>query len=111
MYYDVQTSPDGSLHVLNGYSGGEKGPTFIEPRVVSAATGKIIFDLWRTYQNYNLVFGEDGAAVLKVDNHHSGRSRVVDINFHDSEFAFRDAPHIVRPLSHLEQHISLFDVK
>ncbi|MEP6764894.1 MAG: hypothetical protein ABJB66_11310 [Gemmatimonadaceae bacterium] len=111
VYYEVKISPDGSLHVLNGYSDGEKTPTLIEPRVVLAATGKILFDLWHTYQNYHLDFCDNGNAVLNVQNNHSRRTRVVDINFRDSEFSFRDEPGVHRPLSKLEEFISLLDVK
>src|SRR3954463_4932104 len=81
VYWEIQNSPDGAFHVLNGHSEGEKSPTLIEPRVVNASTGATIFDLWHTYQNYELRFGEAGRATLVIQNLHNRKTREVILNF------------------------------
>jgi len=108
VYWEVQNSPDGAFQVLNGYSEGEKSATLIEPRMVDATSGATIFNLWHTYQNYELHFGEDRRATLKVQNLHKNKSRTVALNFREGTFAFEDEPQRLYPLSTLAAKVSLF---
>ena len=107
VYYETQASPDGSFLVYKGYSGGEKTPTIIEPRVVVALTGLVLLDLWNSYQNYELHFLNESTAMLVAQNTHNGRTRTAEVDFAARTFVFRDNPHTTHPLRNLREMISL----
>jgi hypothetical protein len=108
VYWEIKNSPDGALHILNGCSEGEKSPTLNEPRVIDATTGETVFNLWHSYQNYELHFGEPGHAVLTIQNHHKNQTRSVELNFRERTFAFQDEPRRLYSLSVLVAKSSLF---
>lgn len=108
IYYDTTTSPNGTIQVLNGHSGGEKGPVVIETKVVIAATGRVLFDLWNTYQHCRIAFAENDTAELSVTNAHDGRKRSATINFNDETFILSDGPAVSYPLTTLRKLISTF---
>ena len=109
VYHEILNSPDGTIRVLNGYSGGEKTATIIESKVIVAATGRVLFDLWNTYQNCSLQFSNaDSGADLQVANLHNGKQRDVTINFANESFAFKNNPKVWHPLSNLQALVSTF---
>ncbi|MEP6779369.1 MAG: hypothetical protein ABJC26_05720 [Gemmatimonadaceae bacterium] len=94
---------------MNGYSGGEKTATIIEPKVIVAATGRVLFDLWNTYQDCSIRFSNaDSGAELHVANTHNGQQRDVTINFANETFAFKTAPNTWHPLAKLAELVSTF---
>lgn len=109
IYHEILTSPDGSIQIFCGYSGGEKGPTIIEPKAIVAATGRVLFDLWNTYQNHTIHFVDAGSgAEMRVENTHNRREHTVDIDFANETFAFKDNPAVRHELAKLPEMISLF---
>ena len=109
VYTETLTSPDSTIKVLNGYSGGEKGATIVEPKVIVAATGRVLFDLWNTYQNCSIRFSDTGnKADLRVQNTHNGKEREVVINFTNETFAFVNNPEVWHPLARLPELVSTF---
>ncbi|MEO7999599.1 MAG: hypothetical protein ABI852_19260 [Gemmatimonadaceae bacterium] len=109
IYHETLTSPDGTILVHNGYSGGEKGPTIVEPKVVVAATGRVLFDLWKTYQHHSIVFTDAAShAEMRVHNTHNGGERIVDIDFSNETFSFKENPAARHTLAKLPDMISMF---
>jgi len=109
VYHETLTSPDGTIRVLNGYSGGEKGATIVEPKVIVAATGRVLFDLWNTYQHCSIRFSDaDSGAELHVSNTHNGQQRDVTIDFVNESFAFKNNPAVRHPLAKLAELVSTF---
>lgn len=109
VYSDMLTSPDGTIQVFNGYSGGEKGPTIIEPLIVVVATGRVLVDLWNTYQNYTTTFVDDTSlAELRAENTHHRTEQTVVIDFVNETFAFKENPAARHDLAKLPEMISLF---
>lgn len=109
VYSETLTSPDGTIRVLNGFSGGEKSATIIEPKVIVAATGRVLFDLWNTYQNCSIRFSNtDSGADLHVQNTHNGLERDVTINFANETFAFKNDQAVWYPLGKLPELVSTF---
>ena len=109
VFTETRTSPDGAILVFNGYSGGEKGPTIIEPKIVSAATGRVLVDLWHTYQHYTLRFLDDtSAAELRAENTHNKSERIVLIDFTIESFVQKENPAARHALAKLPDFISLF---
>lgn len=109
VYHETLTSPDGSILIFCGYSGGEKGPTIIEPRAVIAATGRVLFDLWNTYQHHSIHFVDASSrAEMRVENTHNRREHTVEIDFANETFAFKENPEVRYELAKLPELISLF---
>ena len=109
VYSETVSSPDGSIKVYNGYSGGDKGATVIEAKVVVASTGRVLFDLWNTYQHCSIQFAAAGrTAMLRVQNAHNGAQREVTINFENETFAFTNDAAVWHPLSQLAERVSTF---
>ena len=109
VYHETLNSPNGGFKILNGYSGGEKGPTIVESKVAVAETGRVLFDLWHTYQNCSIQFSDDdSSATLQVQNVHNGLQRDVTINFINETFAFKNNPAVWHPLAKLPELISTF---
>lgn len=109
VYHETLTSPDGTILVHNGYSGGEKGPTIIEPKVVVAATGRVLFDLWNTYQHHTIKFTDaTSCAEMRVENTHNRSERSVEIDFVNETFSFKENPAVRHALAKLPEMISMF---
>lgn len=96
VYGEERLSPDGTLRVLLGHRDGERSATLIEPRIVVAATGEVLLDLWRTYKTYEVVFSgtENGrqSLTLTIQDAYTGAVRTAVIDMDTRTFVFADAP-------------------
>jgi len=105
VYSEQVTSPDGRFRLLLGVSGGEKTSTIVEPRIVEAASGRIVVDLWDTYLNYSTTFIGSGKVRLRIQDVNQTWSRDADVDLDSETFAFADTPAIQEPLSRLSERL------
>jgi hypothetical protein len=101
IYYEEHISPDGVWRVEYGYSGGEKGPTIVEPRVIEIATGRVLVDFWRRYTiGYVGDFSPDGFRITLTEPIASKRI-TVSINTRTETFTMVDEASSPRPIDEL----------
>ena len=109
VYWEELLSPDGALRVLLGHRDGERSATLIEPRIVDAATGEILLDLWRTYKTYEVTFGgtENGkpSMTLTIRDVYTGAARIAVLDIESRTFVFSDSPQNRQPLRRLHELI------
>jgi hypothetical protein len=106
VYSEEVISLDGKIRVIYGYSDGEKTPLIIEPRVIDAFSEKVIIDLWRTYCNGTVEFGEQGFLSIKVENPRTQAIIcVAEIDLAKQTFSLAESNHRDQPLDSLRQII------
>lgn len=74
IYSEEVFSPDRTVKVIYGYSDGEKGPITVEPRIIDAASGRILIDLWRTWSQASVEFPGPSRLLVTV---HDAYQRVM----------------------------------
>jgi hypothetical protein len=92
IYSEVALSPDGAVRVEYGYSGGEKSPTIIEPRIIDMKSDEVLIDLWRSSYNGRVEFGERGKFVLTIDSPYYPATYIADVDAEARTFAFAGSP-------------------
>jgi hypothetical protein len=102
VYWKESVSPDGLLRILLGYRDGERSAQLIEPRILDAANGEIILDLWRTYLTYQLRFThtdpERPGIELTIQNPYRGTIHIADIDVPAKTFVLRGSGRGPEPL-------------
>lgn len=105
VYWQESQSPGGRVRVLWGYSDGERTPLLEEPRLVDAATGELILDLWHTSHTYLIRFGREGEVILTVQNPFRGTSHVAVIDCERRTFILDGGARTEEPLAALRERV------
>jgi hypothetical protein len=106
IYFEEFNSPDGVWRVELGYSGGEKGPTIIEPRVVEIATGRELINFWKTYVIGGVWdFTPDGFRI-RLTEPMTSKTIYVAVNTKTETFVIADHSSSPRPLAKLRDAVA-----
>ncbi len=107
VYWEERLSPDGALRILLGHRDGERSAALVEPRILNAATGEILLDLWRTYKTYEVAFSgtENGrqSLTLTIRDAYTGAVRTAVLDTETRTFLFADAPQDRYPFRRLHE--------
>lgn len=65
------TSPDGLIRIEFKITGGDREPEFLNPRVVNAASGEVLVDLWETGWAVEWQPAEAARSTLKLSDYYT----------------------------------------